>query len=127
MAASLSSDSHSTVRDHSHEQTPLLGANAAANEASLANGSSRYQQQERSEERAHNDLEHPNNEEEQDRGGDSELTREDENKANPKTSVGIMGVISVLLLGSWVFFHREDFHREDGRRYLLSYRVLFTK
>ena len=107
------------MRDHSHEQTPLLGANGVANEASLAKESSPYQQQERSEERAHDELEHPDNEEERDRAG---LTRENENTANPETSVGIVGVISVLLLGSWVFFSHQD-----GWRYLLSRRVLFTK
>lgn len=98
MTTSLSS---SLLRHHPHEQTPLLEANAVADEASLIKASSSpYQQQERSEERAHNDLKPPQHDVVRDQGEEPELTREDENTASSKTSIGIVGVISVLLLGS---------------------------
>lgn len=100
MTASLSSSSSSLLRHHPHEHTPLLEADVAANKESLSKTSSpSFHQHEQSGERPHNASKPSNDEEERDQNGDSDLTRENENTAGSETSMEIVGVISVMLLG----------------------------
>lgn len=107
MTASVSSNQSSLLRHHPDEQTPLLEANGAANETSLAKAaSSPHQPQEGSEERVNGNAK-LQDDEGQDRSIGSGSTSENENEATSKTSIGIVGMISVLLLGSSIFLHRE--------------------
>lgn len=107
MTASVSSNPSSLLRHHPDEQTPLLEANGVASETSLTNASSSpYEPQEGSEERVHDNAK-LQDDGGQDRSIDSGLTSENGNGASSKTSTGIVGVISVLLLGSSIFLHRE--------------------
>lgn len=106
MAVSVSSKSSSLLRHHPDERTPLLEGNDTANKPSLARASSSlYQQQEGSEERSHDDSKALINGEGQHQGGDSGSASQDDNTASSKTSSGIVGVISVLLLGLYIFRH----------------------
>lgn len=103
MTGSLSSTLSSLPRHLPDEQTPLLQVNSPANRSSVAKASlSPNEQQEPPEVKVHEDSKPPDDEEAQDQGGNSGLAREGGNMADSKESVGLMGVISVLLLGSWV-------------------------
>ncbi|MCJ1262596.1 hypothetical protein MMC22_002466 [Lobaria immixta] len=102
MTTSLSSNPSSLLRHHPDEQTPLLEANGAANETSLAKASSSPDQpQEGSEERVNGNAK-LQDDEGQDRSIGSGSTSENENEATSKTSIGIVGMISVLLLGVFI-------------------------
>lgn len=103
MTASVSSNQSSLLRHHPDEQTPLLEANGAANETSLAKAaSSPHQPQEGSEERVNGNAK-LQDDEGQDRSIGSGSTSENENEATSKTSIGIVGMISVLLLAGFIY------------------------